>query len=164
MNNIPLETHSTSHATCSTTFSLHFVQHFIFIFIFIHCHTFPLILTMKVYVQSFLNLECLVNNYSLNTFLTPCAIFSVMISTRFAHLFIFVFFCTRPPLILTMKVSLLSVAMHWYIATKYSQETHSTTQTLYSATIHHRFAQMFMFSFSRYIFSFIVSSFLSSPL
>ena len=75
MNDIPPETHSTSHDTCSTTFSLHFVQHFIFIFIFIHCHKFPLILTMKVYVQSFFGFECLVNNYSLNTFLTPCATF-----------------------------------------------------------------------------------------
>ena len=141
------------------------MQHFIFIFIFIRCLTFPLIFTMKVYAHSFLNLECLVNNYSLNTFLTPCAIFFCNDFHEFcASVHFCFFFCTRPPLILTMKVSLLSVAMHWYIATKYSQETHSTTQTLYSATIHHRFAQMFMFSFSRYIFSFIVSSFLSSPL
>ena len=74
-----------------------FVQHFIFVFIFSHCITFLLILTMKVYVHSFLNLECFVNTYSLNTFLTPCAIFSLMISTRFAHLFIFVFFLYTSP-------------------------------------------------------------------
>ena len=154
MNNIPPETHSTSHDTCSTTFSIHFVQHFIFIFIFIHCHKFPLILTMKVYVQSFLNLECLVNNYSLNTFLTPCAIFFCndfhvfCASVHFCFFFLYaISHCLIFPLMSSLKIFLFYSPTLTYLSNKNSLDTLKMFSTLFPATIAIHFTPHVLFVF-----------------